>query len=800
MRGHTEFERETDVVATLYDCIAGYHDLKLVLLAAVVCNLAAATSLTLLDHARVNVGRERRLWLATAALAGGTGIWATHFIAMLAFSPGIPSAYDLGLTGLSLLIAIGMAAAGFWIALRPGLPAAAWLGGAQIGLGVGAMHFTGMAAFEVAGRVTWDQTLVLAALAAGAGLGSVALATTLRAGSVRAKLAGAGLMVAGICGLHFTAMSAAVIVPDPSVALSGTAVPAEILAVAVALASITILLLAFAGLWLHLRDERRSALESDRMRGLANAAVEGLVVCDGDRIVTVNDSFADLVGLRPEALTGAALSGLLAEPAAAAAAEAPEAQLRRHDGSQVPVEVIRRVIDFAGRPHAALAVRDLRARKRAEARIAYLAHHDALTGAPNRTSFNARLAQELALAQAADRPLAVLCADLDRFKEVNDLFGHAAGDGLLRAVCATITAVLGPGQMLARLGGDEFAVLAPNLDAAGAEALGEAILAALRRAETGPAGAIAAASLGIALFPHDGVEAETLMIQADTALYRAKQEGRGRLRFYEARMGVQVRERRQIEHDLRHAVERGELKVVYQPQTRIDTGEAVGFEALLRWHHPERGTVPPDRFIPIAEETGSILGIGEWVLRETCREAASWRKPLRIAVNVSAVQLHAPGFSELVHEVLFTTGLSPARLELEITETALIRDLPRALATLRRIKALGVRIAMDDFGTGYSSLSNLRAFPFDKIKIDSSFTRAVDTSEQAATIVRTVLGLGRGLGLPVLAEGVETSAELAFLGAEACQEAQGYLFGRPAPIATFRHLTDGRPPADEDAA
>ncbi|MGE7417034.1 putative bifunctional diguanylate cyclase/phosphodiesterase, partial [Methylobacterium tarhaniae] len=256
----------------------------------------------------------------------------------------------------------------------------------------------------------------------------------------------------------------------------------------------------------------------------------------------------------------------------------------------------------------------------------------------------------------------------------------------------------------------------------------------------------------------------------------------------------------QIEHDLRHAVERGELRVVYQPQTRIDTGEAVGFEALLRWEHPVRGTVPPNLFIPISEETGSILGIGEWVLRETCREAASWDNPLRIAVNVSAVQLHAPGFAELVHEVLFTTGLAPARLELEITETALVRDLPRALATLRRVKAMGVRIAMDDFGTGYSSLSNLRAFPFDKIKIDSSFTRSVDTSEQAATIVRTVLGLGRGLGLPVLAEGVETKAELEFLGAEDCHEAQGYLLGRPGPIDRFRDLTTGRPVAAEDAA
>ena len=792
-------------MTALYDCIAHNHDLKLVLLAAVVCNLAAATSLTLLDYARGHAGRARRLWLLTGALAGGTGIWATHFIAMLAFSPGLASAYDLGLTGLSLMIAVCMTAAGFWIALRPGLPAAPWLGGAQIGVGVGAMHFTGMAAFEVAGRIAWDPVLVGAALVAGAGLGSLALATTLRDGSVRTKVLGAGLMVAGICSLHFTAMTAAVIEPDPSRALSGTAVPAEMMAVAVAVGSITILVLAFAGLWLHLRDERRSALEGDRMRGLANAAVEGLVVCDGDRIVTVNDSFADLVGVPPDALTGRPLSAILGEaadplrPGTDEDVEVPEAQLRRADGTLVPVEVIRRVIDFAGRPHAAMAVRDLRARKRAEARIAYLAHHDALTGAPNRASFNDRLVQEIALAQAAGRPLAVLCADLDRFKEVNDLFGHAAGDALLRSVCAAIAGVLAPGQMLARLGGDEFAVLAPNLDAAGAEALGEAILAALRQAETGPAGAIAAASLGLAVYPHDGDDAETLMVQADTALYRAKQEGRGRLRFYEARMGVQVRERRQIEHDLRHAVERGELRVVYQPQTRIDSGEAVGFEALLRWHHPERGTVPPNLFIPIAEETGSILAIGEWVLRETCREAASWDKPLRIAVNVSAVQLHAPGFAELVHEILFATGLSPARLELEITETALIRDLPRALTTLRRIKALGVRIAMDDFGTGYSSLSNLRAFPFDKIKIDRSFIRAVDVNHETAAIMRAVLGLGRGLGLPVLAEGVETSAELAFLGAEACQEAQGYLIGRPGPIGGFQHLT-AEPDAAEDAA
>ena len=256
-------------------------------------------------------------------------------------------------------------------------------------------------------------------------------------------------------------------------------------------------------------------------------------------------------------------------------------------------------------------------------------------------------------------------------------------------------------------------------------------------------------------------------------------------------MGAQVRDRRLMEHELRHAIDRQELSLVYQPQTNIKSGEIVGFEALLRWSHSTRGEIPPGTFIPIAEECGMILQIGEWVLRAACREAASWPQPLTMAINVSAMQLHNADFAHLVHDVLFQTGLSPQRLELEVTETALIRDLVRALSTLRQLKSLGVRIAMDDFGTGYSSLSNLRAFPFDKIKIDGSFIKSVNSSEQAATIVRAVLGLGRGLGLPVLAEGVETSGELEFLADELCDEAQGYLLGYPAQIYHFRHLTHG---------
>ena len=270
-------------------------------------------------------------------------------------------------------------------------------------------------------------------------------------------------------------------------------------------------------------------------------------------------------------------------------------------------------------------------------------------------------------------------------------------------------------------------------------------------------------SIGIAIYPDDATDRETLLSHADTALYRAKTEGRNTFRFFEAAMGAEVRDRRQMEHDLRQAVARDEFRLVYQPQGDISSSQMVGFEALLRWHHPTRGLVPPGIFIPIAEDSGAILQIGEWVLRTACREAASWPQPLTIAINVSALQIYSDNFVQLVHAILLETGLSPSRLELEITETALVRDLQRALNALRQIKALGVRIAMDDFGTGYSSLSNLRAFPFDKIKIDGSFVRSVNTNDQAATIVRAVLGLGRGLGLPVLAEGVETRAELEFL-------------------------------------
>jgi diguanylate cyclase len=788
----------------VYNCIADAHDLRLVGLAAVICVVASFTAINLLRHARRSTGHMRFVWLAVSAISTGFGIWATHFVAMLAFTPGIPSGYNIALTALSLVVAILLTGVGLFVSLIPNWRHGPWVGGAFVAGGIAAMHYTGMAAFQIAGVILWDPVLVAASIVIAAVIGSVALPVGLHGTEEKWKLGGAVLLTLAICSHHFTAMAAVSIIPYPAIEVPLSTLPAGMLALAVAFASFVIIGLALSAVVLDIRDARRSELEVDRMRDLADASVEGLLVCDGETVVSINTSFARLAGVPASRLVGARLESCFPDHVArakllAGSNQTVETSLRHHDGSMTPVELLLRPIVFSGRPHHVIAVRDLQARKEAEKHIHYLAHHDALTSLPNRSHFNSRVDQEIS--KLADgESLAMLCLDLDRFKEVNDLFGHAAGDTVLQEVASRVTTVLGERHMMARLGGDEFAILMPGVkNPAAAGRLAEAILEALHAPSDAPETNGISTSIGIAICPDDAADRESLLSHADTALYRAKTDGRNTYRFFEASMGAAVRERRMLEHDLRLAIARNELRLVYQPQKGTQNQTMTGFEALLRWKHPTRGEISPALFIPIAEETSSILEIGDWVIKTACREAATWQQPLNVAVNVSAVQLYNPDFVQELHQTLLESGLSPRRLEIEITETALVRDFNRALTTLRQVKALGVRIAMDDFGTGYSSLSNLRAFPFDKIKIDGSFIKSVNSNDQAATIVRAVLGLGRGLGLPVLAEGVETDAELQFLRDEHCDEVQGYLLGRPAAIGSFRHYTHSDAAVDEAA-
>jgi diguanylate cyclase (GGDEF)-like protein/PAS domain S-box-containing protein len=457
------------------------------------------------------------------------------------------------------------------------------------------------------------------------------------------------------------------------------------------------------------------------------------------------------------------------------------------------------VTDAGGKPQYLISViQDITVRKRHEQRIAHMAHHDPLTDLPNRTAFNECIDATVDLSAISGESFGVLCLDLDRFKEVNDVFGHAVGDKLLSEVAHRLEEAC-QGAFLARVGGDEFTVITPT----GAQpSTAEALAARLGEAldtdiDIDGHPLRVGLTIGVALFPNDGADATTLIANADAALYRAKAQARGSIRFFEPSMDKQLREKRALQQDLRTAIARNELELHYQPQAHINR-EITGFEALARWHHPSQGMVPPSTFIPLAEESGIIVSLGEWILRTACREAASWPQPLRIAVNLSPVQFQHGDLANLVHTILLETGLSSSRLELEITEGVLIGDFTRAVAILRRLKNLGVRIAMDDFGTGYSSLSYLQSFPFDKIKIDQAFISNLSRNQQSATIIRAVIALGRGLNLPVVAEGVETEEQLKFLANESCNEIQGYILGRPMPISAYAEAV-GRVPAPKQA-
>ncbi|KQR34125.1 diguanylate cyclase [Rhizobium sp. Leaf155] len=422
------------------------------------------------------------------------------------------------------------------------------------------------------------------------------------------------------------------------------------------------------------------------------------------------------------------------------------------------------------------------------AHLRQMALYDALTGLPNRANFNDRLEEELALADAQKSRLAMIGIDLNRFKEINDTRGHHVGDDVLTDLGLRLKHLVreDKGEFVARVGGDEFAALFRIQDD---EMVG--INRFLKRLETvmftpiniDEAQIVAGASFGVALYPDDATTKETLVSNADLAMYRAKSQlTEKRVCFYEAGMDEAVKARRCMAADLRKALSRNELSIHYQVQTSVSTGEITGYEALLRWQHPERGFIPPSDFIALAEENGLILQLGEWVLRTACAAAASWEPACKVAVNLSAVQFAAGDLPKLVMSILLETGLPPHRLELELTETAILKDRERAFHMLRQIKSYGVSIALDDFGIGYSSIDTLRSFPFSKIKLDRSFIDESHSSQEALTIIRTVLALGKGLKIPVLAEGVETRQQLSLLESEGCGEAQGYLLGRPASL------------------
>ncbi|MDA9535944.1 diguanylate cyclase [Bradyrhizobium sp. CCBAU 21362] len=778
-------------------CLTDQHDWRLVALGGAVCLLASAAAISLFQRARAASGGARVSWIALDAVVAGCGIWATHFIAMQAYGPGAGGAYNIPVTVLSLIFAIAVTFVGLSISVSVTRTIPVALGGAVVGGGVAAMHYTGMMALEIPARIGWATDTVAVSIVVGIVFGSLALVVAGRRDGVANALGATVLLTVAIVSHHFTAMGAVELTPDPSIVISGLSIPPASLSVLTASAAVAIIAIALAAAVL----DRRAKGELGRQQVVLDTALEnmsqGLCMFDADgKIMLFNERYAAMLRRTDIALTGRLLVDVLREEQAKGQwqGDADEFFARlvidAREGRTTSQVVNRfgRSIRVVNQPMQGggwvATFEDITEWLEAQAKISHMARHDALTGLPNRVLFHEQLEQGLRRTGSGDQ-LAVLCLDLDHFKDINDSLGHPIGDALLKEVGRRLKATVGESDTVARLGGDEFAVvqIGRSEEAAARCLAGRLVEVISAPYEIDDHQIVVGVSIGISLSPQDGSNADELLKNADLALYRAKADGRGTYRFFETGMDARAQARRLLEMDLRAALQRDEFQPYYQPIRDVASGRVVVFEALLRWNHPQRGLIAPINFIPLAEETGLIVQLGEFVLRSACTDAATWPDDVDVAVNLSPVQFRNPNLIASVTAALTVSGLPARRLELEITESVLLQNSEATLTTLHELRAMGVRISLDDFGTGYSSLSYLRSFPFDKIKIDRSFVSELATREDSMAIIRAVTGLGRSLGIVTTAEGVENDAQLELLRREGCTQAQGYLFSKPRPAS-----------------
>ena len=801
-------------------CLATQHDYRLVLLAALICVVAAVTAFKLYSHVATSDGFRRLAFTTLTAVCTASGIWATHFVAMLAYDSGVAVSYEPVTTVASLLIAIAVTAAGFFLAAqgRTWNPAA---GGAVVGAGIGAMHYTGMHALIVPGTLTWDGPTVVSSLVLGVGLTSVALVFFHRETGLKANMLSALMLTLAICSLHFTAMGAVTVIPDPTILVAGSSFDNPKLAVAVAAVTSVLLVSGIAAALVETEalkqrravdeDFRRTSLELaqeiEERRRLFETSLDLILITDRKgKFIRVSPSSAATLGYAPEEMIGRNASEFVyPEDIEATRQEMRQARAGRstrnfetrylHKDGRVVALAWSGVWSEPEQKHFFVG-RDMSERKLAEERLRTLAHYDQLTGLANRVTLRDHLGELMQNAGSDPETVSVALFDLDGFKDVNDTLGHSVGDVLLQHVARRMEVTAhGTGARIFRSGGDEFVLVVPDRqDQRIVTHLVASLLAKLsERFEFSGHNVFVGASAGIATAPRDGVDIEQLMSNADLALYSAKAAGRRGYRLFQPVLRAKAQARRDLDADLRRAFAEGEFLLHYQPQIRLTDGTLTGAEALLRWNHPQRGLLMPGDFIEALSESKVALDLGRWILRTACASAAAWQAKghaIRIGVNLFPVHFREGNLREDVEAALLEADLPADALELEITENIALGHDADMMASLKNIRDMGVGLAFDDFGTGFASLSYLTLCPISRIKIDRSFVGRIDenSTPQDSAVVRAIIGLAHNLGLHVTAEGVELAVQETFLRAEHCDEAQGFHYSRALPLHEFERF------------
>ena len=766
-------------------CIQEDHGLFYVLMAVFVCTLGAVCALVVFHRGLDSAAEcDRRLWAAASGMVTGLGVWGTHFVAMLGYHPGFEVAYDGTVTVLSALVAIAGFVAVSQVLITGFGPLRRALCAFLATLTLITMHFYGQSSLRASALMEYDSGYVVAAV----GFCAVFFGLTYMVGISTTKrwrnLWGVSFTLLAVASVHFIGMASMEVFPIRGLAEVGWTLSRGDLTSFLIAGVVLVLVATMMGAGLDRKVSRLRIQENRRIGMLADSASEGIVIADAEgRVVEVNKSAENLLGAKRGDLLGRParpLAGL--NTSLSGSPSYIETSLTHSEGFSIPVVVRTRQLTHKDDGFTIYAISDQRERMRRDAEIRALAFSDQLSGLANRESFQRELMAMIDAGTGAHT--AVILLDLDEFKSVNDQFGHSAGDTVIIETAKRLRQLVPEDGLAARLGGDEFAVLTGrSIPAADVEAFAGECVEALSQPVLHEGLAIrSSASAGACIIGAEAVDISELLKSADRALYAAKSDGRGRARLYSEDLHERFEARRNVEIALSKAVQNDEFVLYYQPKVCAATRKVLSYEALIRWERPGHGLVMPNDFIDIAEQSMVVNDIGRWCIMEACKAAAGWETHLGVSVNLSARQFLDPNLYGDVREALRSSGLEPHRLELEITETAIIHNIHVAASLLEKFKKLGVQIALDDFGTGYSSMRFVQQLPFDRIKIDRSFVMAMDTDEKAFAIVDAILRLGQSLSIPVVAEGVETEAQALRLLEANCLEFQGFLISHPAPM------------------